>query len=132
MAEYDLDGVGRIIVVRDEFSLTAGTFITGIGKATYCQAADYHQPIPIRFVWHHILPLACGGRSTGDNLLSCCDSCHYAIHRLMIDLLAGNGEFVELKRFAHSGRAHWARLGYALAVAAGTQADMPKEIAHGT
>lgn len=115
-----------------EFSMDAGTLVAGRGKASYCQVADYHQPVPIRFVWHHILPLACGGRSTNDNLVQCCDSCHFAIHRLMSDLLAGNGSFVEFKRFANSTRAIWALTGYKLAVAAGTQANLPRETHHGT
>jgi hypothetical protein len=120
-----------VIPDPNEFSMDAGTFLAGRGKAFYCQAADYHAPVPIRFVWHHILPLSCGGRSTEDNLVQVCDSCHYAIHRLMVDLLNNAGIFVELKRFARGNRANWALAGYKAAVAAGTQANLPREHRHG-
>lgn len=114
-----------------EFSLSAGVFIVGVGKASMCECSDYHSPVPLRFVWHHILPLACGGRSTADNLIQVCDSCHYAIHRMMSDMVANNGELVEFKRFARTKRAAVAEQGYLLAKVMGTLTDMPKELHHG-
>src|SRR4029077_1447055 len=60
-----------------------GEALKGVGVASYCQCAADHTPKPLRFVWHHILPVTCGGKSVPANLVMACDNCHYAIHSLM-------------------------------------------------
>lgn len=109
-------------------TIRAGSqYIRGVGRALYCQCAECHTPIPLRFVWHHILPKVCGGRSTKANLLSCCDSCHYGIHLMMGDLKHNNGNFVVYKRFSGTNRARWAYEGYRLAVEAGVVDKIPDQ-----
>lgn len=107
--------------------MAGSEYIRGAGRALYCQCADYHTPVPLRFVWHHILPKVCGGRSVKANLLSCCDSCHYAIHLMMGDLKHHNGDLVVYKRFSGTNRARWAYEGYRLAVAAGVVDKIPDQ-----
>lgn len=115
--------------MSDKFAhaMAGSEYIRGIGRALYCQCADYHTPVPLRFVWHHILPKVCGGASVKANLLQCCDSCHYAIHLMMGDLKHHNGELVLYKRFERSNRANWARIGYKLATEAGTADKIPDQ-----
>lgn len=52
-------------------------------KATYCAASVSHNPVPLRYVWHHVQPREAGGPTTPENLAQLCDSCHYTVHRLM-------------------------------------------------
>lgn len=97
-------------------------YLEAVGRASQCVAAHTHSPRPLRFVWHHILPQACGGLTTTDNLAELCDSCHYSIHILMYSLSQGHA--------LHSGgkiQRDLAHQGYAAAVAAGTAELMPKE-----
>jgi len=63
--------------------MTGRTELPGVGKATTCEAAAYHRPKPLRYVWHHVLPEACDGPTTPANLVSLCDGCHYSCHVLM-------------------------------------------------
>ena len=51
--------------------------------AAQCEIGRYHEPRPVRFVWHHIQPHEAGGPTTAENLIQVCDSCHYTIHRLL-------------------------------------------------
>lgn len=51
--------------------------------ATMCVASATHNPMPVRFVWHHIQPQDAGGQTVPENLAQLCDSCHYTIHRMM-------------------------------------------------
>jgi len=105
--------------------LDAHEFIAGIGKASGCKVSASHRPAPLRFVWHHILPQGCGGQSTTDNLVSLCDSCHYAVHALMYQCKL-NGKVTPDSR-NNKVRVALAIQGYMLAVAAGTVAKIPNE-----
>lgn len=51
--------------------------------ANRCDASGTHNPTPLRFVWHHIMPQQAGGQTVAANLVELCDSCHYSIHRMM-------------------------------------------------
>jgi hypothetical protein len=104
--------------------MTGHVELEGIGKATTCELYKAHRPIPLRFVWHHVLPETCGGLTQTGNLASLCDSCHYSVHILLYQL-------------AHPDPAHvvkgtktqqaLAQKGYDQAVAAGTADKIPKE-----
>lgn len=102
-----------------------GTLI-GFGaiiKASTCVCSTGHRPIPTRFVWHHILPLTCGGQTVETNLVEVCDNCHYSIHGLLYQLkLDANAVLT-----GNKNQIKYARQGYAAAVAAGTVANIPKE-----
>jgi len=52
-------------------------------KATRCEASGTHNPVPLRYVWHHVQPREAGGVTASANLVQVCDSCHYTIHRIM-------------------------------------------------
>jgi hypothetical protein len=102
-------------------------FIAGIGRAATCTCYKKHTPGALRFVWHHILPAACGGKPTVDNLVEVCDNCHYAIHALLYDLKVNNGKFVRYVKFAKTSRGKYATMGWLAAVALGTQDKIPSE-----
>lgn len=104
--------------------MTARTELPGVGKATHCEVAGYHRPRPLRYVFHHILPEACGGKSEPDNLVQTCDTEHYAIHRLL--WLLANGGIPRGTGGTRKQRA-LAERGYQAAVAAGTTGKIPKE-----
>ena len=92
-------------------------------KADHCSIAVQHRPTPMRYVWHHVLPQACGGKTEAANLVQVCDGCHYSIHVLMWEL--ANHQPVP-------NRCNRAQLGYAMtgyqeADAAGTANLIPKE-----
>jgi len=98
------------------------TYVEGIGHATCCQAGMYHRPRPLRYVFHHILPQACGGKTEASNLVALCDNCHYAVHVLLWQLAQGTGSATGTR-----AQTRLATEGYAEAVAAGTAGDIPKE-----
>lgn len=98
------------------------TQVMSTKPATKCELAIYHRPKPLRFVWHHVLPLACGGKPTPDNMIQVCDNCHYAVHRVMWQLAHG-GIVTPGSRKQEAT----ARLGYNQAVAVGAQALIPRE-----
>jgi len=102
-------------------------FLSGFGKATHCQLYNLHRPVPLRFIWHHILPQTCGGTSTSANLSQLCDSCHYAVHAMLYDLKVHGGTLQAFSKFAKSPRAVLAQQGYTAAVAAGTVDKIPQE-----
>ena len=104
--------------------MTAAEFLPGIGKAASCQLAIIHQPKPLRFVWHHVLPETCGGLTQTGNLASVCDNDHYAVHVLMWYLANGG---IPLGVKGTRKQLALARLGYEQAVAAGTAGRIPKE-----
>ena len=110
--------------------MSALTHLTlpGLGKAKHCSAyPGVHRPVPVRFVWHHILPQICGGPTEPDNLVSLCDNCHYAVHALMYRLAsAGAGPDVSWPR-ASTGVRGLALDGLARARAKGTVAKIPDE-----
>jgi hypothetical protein len=98
-------------------------FYLAVGKAITCEAAKSHRPEPRRFVWHHVLPQACGGETVPGNLVQLCDTDHYAIHDLMYRL-AHN---LPIARPWTRAQMALARRGYDAAVAAGTADRMPRE-----
>lgn len=99
--------------------------LPGAGKATRCEAYGSHRPQPLRFVWHHVLPEACGGKAEPGNLAQVCDSCHYSIH-ILLWLLARGGLGDGTIRGTKGQRAI-AQAGYDKAVAAGSAGKIPKE-----
>jgi hypothetical protein len=100
------------------------TELPEVGKASRCQLSVQAGPHPARrFVWHHILPQACGGQAEPANLAQLCDSCHYAVHDLMWELAQGA---TPAKPWTRAQLA-LALQGYRAAVAAGTVSRMPKE-----
>lgn len=52
-----------------------------------CQVHKTHRPVPLRWVEHHIQPLAMGGMNVPENRVKVCDTGHYNIHRLLDVLL---------------------------------------------
>ena len=101
------------------------TELPGVGKATRCQLSVQTGPHPARrYVWHHVLPQACGGLTVPANLAQVCDSCHYAVHDLM--WLMANGAPRPGPPHTRAQLALAAR-GYLAAVAAGTAGRIPKE-----
>ena len=96
-------------------------------KATTCDAYGTHRPHPGRFVWHHIQPQVCGGPTQADNLVQCCDNCHFIIHIIMW-LMVFDPTTVTARRFSKT-HLRYAKLGYDRAKAAGLELKMPKEAA---
>ena len=92
-------------------------------KAITCVASGSHEPVPLRYVWHHVQPAEAGGQTTMSNLIEVCDSCHYSIHRLLWHL-ARNLDVGPVPRRAQLA---FAREGYEACVAAGTVAQIPDE-----
>jgi hypothetical protein len=98
-----------------------------VGKAVRCQLSATTGSHPARrFVWHHILPQACGGKTEPANLASLCDNDHYAVHDLMWRLAQGAAPAGIPKPWTRAQLA-LALQGYRAAVAAGTVSRMPKE-----
>lgn len=104
--------------------MTSEETLPGVGQATKCLALSTisHRPMPLRFVWHHILPQVCGGKTEPGNLVELCDSCHYTVHILLYSLAQGKklkvGTIAQ-KKFANQG--------YEAALSAGTEHLIPKE-----
>lgn len=87
-----------------------------------------HEPRPERFVTHHVLPQVCGGQTTPDNLVRCCDDCHYDVHALMYALKRANGDpEAAWQGEGPRGAREYALRGYQAAVAAGTVDKIPNE-----
>lgn len=101
--------------------------IEGIGTAVSCAGAKSHAPKPLRYVWHHVLPRACGGQTTADNLVEVCDNCHYGIHAILYQMAHHDGTAPSFAHMAGSERYAIALRGYFAAVAAGTVAQIPNE-----
>ena len=96
----------------------------GVGKAQRCEASRLpfaHRPA--RWVWHHILPQACGGKTVPENLAALCDNCHYATHAALY-ALATTGKIPP--GFTRGVR-KLAQQGFEAAQAAGTTAKIPRE-----
>lgn len=97
--------------------------LAGFGKATQCVASGSHNPVPLRYVWHHVQPHEAGGATVTENLVQVCDSCHYSIHRLLWHLSKG-----ELPGFVpRLAQLSLALKGYAACKAAGTVSQIPNE-----
>jgi HNH endonuclease len=99
------------------------TEIPGIGKAARCTASRSHNPVPLRFVWHHIQPQEAGGATVPANLAELCDSCHYSIHRLMWNM----ARQLPLGPVPRAAQLAYAQQGYFACVAAGTAGQIPDE-----
>ncbi len=97
--------------------------VPGLGKAGHCVVSGSHSPEPLRFVWHHIQPHEAGGPTVPANLLECCDSCHYSVHRLMFQLARG----LPLDPAPRRQTLAYARQGYEACLAAGTVSQIPDE-----
>jgi hypothetical protein len=98
------------------------TELPEVGTAVSCHGYGSHRPTPLRFVWHHILPRVCGGKTVTSNLVSVCDVCHYSIHIIMWQM-ANNVTPEFGSRLQHA----LAQQGYDAAVANGTTHLIPKE-----
>jgi hypothetical protein len=100
--------------------------LPGFGAATVCRfGSQTHQHTALRFVWHHILPQAAGGKTEAENLASLCDNCHYSTHAALWALAQGT----TIPQGATDGQIALAEQGYAAAVKAGTVDKIPKESA---
>jgi hypothetical protein len=97
--------------------------VPGLGKATACVASGSHDPVPLRFVWHHVQPQEAGGQTVPANLIEICDSCHYTIHRLLWNLAHGLPNLV----VPRAAQRRFAQVGFAACQAAGTVALIPNE-----
>jgi hypothetical protein len=105
--------------------MSAVEFLPDLGKASTCSAYGVHRPVPLRFVWHHVLPQVCGGLTVTANLSQVCDSCHYSIHILMWHIAQGS-TVAELPAHTRNQLALALR-GYQQALANGTAFKIPKE-----
>jgi hypothetical protein len=99
------------------------------GRATTCTCIKRHSPTPLRYVWHHILPQVCGGKTEASNLVSLCDTAHYAIHALLYAHRLYGPTLPPAFRKANRRHRKIAAAGYAAAVAAGTVDLIPIESA---
>src|SRR3954462_8734879 len=107
---------------------SVGEALKSVGVASYCQCCVEHRPKPLRFVWHHILPVVCGGRSTNVNLVMACDNCHFTMHALMTALKNSGGTLrYPLARYIGTLRYEHALQGYTAAVNLGTVDKIPNE-----
>lgn len=109
----------------DEVGMIVCTFIEGLGKASTCAASRSHRPAPMRYVWHHILPQACGGISIPVNLVQLCDNCHYAVHVLLHQLKLHG--VVTPSPLNNRKRIALAKQGYSMALLTGTVDKIPDE-----
>lgn len=103
--------------------MEALTTIEGVGTASMCSAAIFHDPKPLRFVWHHVQPHEAGGPTIAANLIQVCDSCHYSIHRLLWHLAQG----APIGPVPRKAQLALAQSGYNACVIAGTVAQIPNE-----
>jgi hypothetical protein len=127
MYDRELDDIANGRQPGHAAHLLGAMWLAGVGRATNCAITDHHRPTPLRYVWHHILPLTCGGKSEAANLVSLCDSCHFAVHMLMTDLKLHNGQLTIPATLRTRKRERLARSGYQQAVAAGTVDKIPNE-----
>lgn len=104
------------------YHMEAFESLPGVPPATSCEGSPVHEPTPLRFVLHHILPQICGGKTVAANLAGLCDSCHYSVHILLYSIAQGAAPTV-----GTSEQLGLAEQGYEAAVAAGTVARIPKE-----
>jgi hypothetical protein len=105
--------------------LSVLTEVDGVRAARCAFGDQLKHHTALRFVWHHILPQVCGGKTEPGNLRELCDNCHYAVHALMWGLAYG----APVPRDATDAQFTLANVGFELAVAAGTQDKIPKEAA---
>lgn len=99
--------------------------IASPGKAARCELGGLLHTAahrPLRFVWHHILPQACGGQTSSGNLIALCDNCHYSVHELMWQMA-----HPPVTARGNRKQAALAARGYDAAVTAGTAGKIPRE-----
>lgn len=96
--------------------------LAGVGVADRCDAARYHSPVPLRFVWHLILPADCGGTLDTANLVPLCDNCRASVLLMLAQITHGG---LRVNR-PNAGQLALARRGYILATTAGTLAKIPR------
>ena len=94
-------------------------------KASACSNTVEHRPRPKRFVWHHVLPLVCGGKTQARNLVQLCDNCHYSVHIGLWTLQFAHDTFRTL--YLSKDLANYAAVGWNAALIAGTANLIPKE-----
>jgi hypothetical protein len=102
--------------------------------ASRCDASATHNPVPLRYVWHHIQPQEAGGLTTPSNLVQLCDSCHYSVHRILWTMacIALGHPVTDVQRgyVTHPPRKAQLQLasrGYDACAGAGTTAKIPNE-----
>lgn len=119
------DGKHQTVHDRDGALLT----VAGVGPAHQCVAYPNspHRPTPMRYIWHHILPQTCGGKTSKDNLASLCDTCHYNVHTLLVALKQFGGDVATIAHRGTQMQRDLAVLGWNRAVAAGTTGKIPNE-----
>lgn len=103
--------------------MIAETTLPGIGTAARCDASTTHNPVPLRFVWHHIQPHEAGGPTVPANLVQLCDSCHYSVHRLLWHVAQG----LPVGPVPRKKQLQLAMQGYAACAGAGTVVLIPNE-----
>jgi hypothetical protein len=96
--------------------------IPGFPKPTSCRITTAHNPVPLRFVLHHVQPAEAGGPTVAENLADVCDSCHYSAHRVMWEMAKG----LPVEK-VHRNILKLAKTGYDACVAAGTVDKIPNE-----
>lgn len=79
--------------------------VTASTPAGGCDLSLWHNPKPIRHVWHHVVPKAWGG-SDGEKV-SICDTHHYSVHAAINLLRTFDGDVPKEHR-KKFGRKVWA------------------------
>ena len=105
--------------------MEASVYLPMVGRASKCEVSDSHRPEPMRYIWHHVLPKTCGGRSVSANLVALCDNCHFGVHALLYQMKV-NG-IVTQSSINNRARVKLAIQGYQAAVVAGTVDKIPNE-----
>ena len=105
--------------------MEAFVYLPMVGRASKCAVSDSHRPAPMRYVWHHVLPKTCGGRSTAVNLVALCDNCHFSVHVLLYQMKIKG--MITPSPINNRARIKLAIQGYRAAVAAGTVDKIPNE-----
>lgn len=102
------------------------TVVPELGTAATCTGYGAHRPVPVRFVWHHVLPQVCGGKTVAENLAELCDNCHFTVHAIMYFMARNAGQLPQTVRGTR-GQRHLAIRGYNMAVLSGTVSKIPNE-----
>jgi len=79
-----------------------------------CALHRRHTPEPLLIEEHHIQPRAMGGPSTPENLIPCCPTGHYNVHRVLAHLVFGTanpGGTRTERRTAAEGYKRWLAAG---------------------
>lgn len=73
-------------------SIPATTKVEGKLPPLRCTNWIEHHPTPARIIWHHTVPLSCGGLTNLENCVGVCDNCHISLHRILWELGQTEGE----------------------------------------